>query len=70
LQLAWLALVQPQAIAGDSGSGGGLAGLLLAAAAGNGSGLGGGGSISSQLSSDPLRPLALMPDLQVRGCEL
>jgi hypothetical protein len=64
-QLAFLALTQPSAVAADGGSGGGLAGLLAAAAATRGGGGFGGSSIASQLSSDPLRPLALMPDLQV-----
>lgn len=73
LQLAWLAVTQPAAAAAAAGSdsSSGLAGLLMAAAAARstgGSGFGGSGfagGIAGQLSSDPLRPLALMPDLQV-----
>ena len=66
-QLAFLALTQPSAVAaaGGSGGAGGLAGLLAAVATRGGSGGFGGSSIAGQLSSDPLRPLALMPDLQV-----
>lgn len=74
LQLAWLAMTQPQAVAAAYGGADGLAGILLAAAAARGSGGGGGGgyngSMAGQLSSDPLRPLAMMPDLQVHGPQL
>jgi hypothetical protein len=64
-QLAFLALTQPSAVAAEGGSSSGLAGLLVTAATRGGGGDFGGSSIASQLSSDPLRPLALMPDLQV-----
>ncbi len=59
LQLAWSAVTQPQA---QSSGSGGLSALIGAVAAAS---LGGSGA-GSQLSADPMRPLALMPDLQVR----